>query len=88
MSYLLKFSFGPVQDFIAAGRKLEDLMSGSAMLDKLMRKAQNIVIEGKGEVIYPVETGLVNCPNILLAACRTLDGRNYEEGCGLGLQES
>jgi CRISPR-associated protein Cmr2 len=71
MTHLLKFSFGPVQDFIAAARKLEDLMSGSAMLDELMQKAQATVVS-HGVVIYPaaVPTSnqkLVNHPNILLA---------------------
>lgn len=67
MTYLIKFSFGPVQDFIAAARKLEDLWAGSQMLSKIMGKAHEI-LKDKGRIIYPAEGDKnVNLPNILLA---------------------
>ncbi|MBE9580241.1 MAG: type III-B CRISPR-associated protein Cas10/Cmr2 [Proteobacteria bacterium] len=67
MTHLIKFSFGPVQDFIAAARKLEDLWAGSRMLSALMERAHEI-LENNGQVIYPAKGAKnVNLPNILLA---------------------
>ena len=67
MTHLIKFSFGPVQDFIAAARKLEDLWAGSLMFSALMERARKI-LEDNGQVIYPAKGAEnVNLPNILLA---------------------
>ncbi|MCP4353893.1 MAG: type III-B CRISPR-associated protein Cas10/Cmr2 [Desulfobacterales bacterium] len=68
MSYLIKFSFGPVQDFISAARKLEDLWSGSRMLGDLMESAHDHIEKQKlGQIIYPVaNTSKVSLPNTFM----------------------
>jgi len=59
--YLLLFSIGPVQSFIAAARKTEDLWAGSYLLSFLVEKAidklEETVSENGGdlELIYPVK---------------------------------
>lgn len=72
MPWLLKFSIGPVQDFIAASRKLEDLCSGSCLLSQLMEAAIKAAEQEGAKVIYPCqpETSgdeMANLPNVLLA---------------------
>ncbi|OPL17084.1 MAG: hypothetical protein AVO38_05635 [delta proteobacterium ML8_D] len=79
MTHLIKFSFGPVQDFIAAARKLEDLWAGSQMLSALMERAHEI-LENKGQVIYPAKGAKnVNLPNILLAESNSDPQKMAEE---------
>ncbi|HHW01214.1 MAG TPA: type III-B CRISPR-associated protein Cas10/Cmr2 [Thermoanaerobacterales bacterium] len=52
--YLLLFSFGPVQSFIAQARKTQDLYSGSYILSHLCRKAaQKLSQEVKCEIVFP-----------------------------------
>jgi len=51
-TYLL-FSIGPVQEFLAAARKTLDLFSGSMLLSHLIGKAIGVVLDNKGEMIFP-----------------------------------
>lgn len=70
MNYIIKLSFGPVQEFIAAARKLEDLWSGSRMLGDLIKAVLKTVQEEElGEIIYPVRDSsadVANLPNTVL----------------------
>jgi len=57
MSYLLAISIGPVQEFIAAGRRTNDLYAGSNLISKIARAAAKAVQEpegqSEGELIFP-----------------------------------
>ena len=75
---LLLFSIGPVQEFIAAGRKTRDLFAGSQMLSHLSAKAiEAFLAKGKDigasvEVIFPsvklgFTTTMRSVPNRFLA---------------------
>lgn len=69
MPFLMKFSFGPVQDFIAAARKIEDLWSGSQMLGDLMAEVHSAITKKAGvEIVYPAggPGQEVNLPNTFL----------------------
>ena len=50
---MLMFTIGPVQSFIAAARKTEDLWMGSYILSYLVAKAIDQVRGGDVELIYP-----------------------------------
>lgn len=77
MPYLMKLSFGPVQDFIASARKLEDLWAGSDILSQIMEAVLKELKENyQAEIIYPYlpdENDRVNCPNILLCQINDSD---------------
>jgi CRISPR-associated protein Cmr2 len=87
MPHLMKFSLGPVQDFIAAARKLEDLWAGSLLLSELMHEALNILEDNQVEIIYPhrelgqVGDNLANLPNVVL--CRINNGQSPAQVAGL-----
>src|SRR5205823_4505548 len=68
--YMLMFSLGPVQPFIAQARKTRDLWLGSYLLAKLMEAA---VKDLNGELVYPNrrtvddERGIPDIPNKFVA---------------------
>lgn len=51
--YLMTFSIGPVQDFIAAARKTRDLWMGSYLLSEISKAAAKALHEEKAELIFP-----------------------------------
>lgn len=59
--YMLLFSLGPVQTFIAQARKTRDLWVGSLLLSKLMEVAMDGV---KGEFIFPATRKVEDTPDI------------------------
>lgn len=79
--YMLMFSLGPVQPFIAQARKTRDLWLGSYLLAKLMEAA---VEELKGDLVYPVhrtvddKRGIPDIPNKFVAIFQSEDAA-YEE---------
>lgn len=55
MTHLFLCQIGPVQPFIAAGRRTQDLYVGSRILSQLARAGLSAVSEGKGfEPIFPM----------------------------------
>jgi CRISPR-associated protein Cmr2 len=58
MSYLLAISIGPVQDFIAAGRKTRDLWFGSFLLSEVSREIASAVRQPGVEMIFPDEAAV------------------------------
>lgn len=67
--YLFLMSIGPVQSFIAAARKTEDLWSGSYLLSYLAEKAIDealMIPFAKVELIYPFINTEVNKEDVLL----------------------
>lgn len=53
--YLVLFSVGPVQSFIASARKTEDYWSGSFLLSHLIREALRGLYQEEGfELVFPV----------------------------------
>jgi len=59
--YMLMFSLGPVQTFIAQARKTRDLWIGSLLLSKLMEVAMDGI---KGEFIFPATRKVEDTPDI------------------------
>jgi len=59
--YMLMYSLGPVQTFIAQARKTRDMWSGSLLLSMLMQAAME---EIKGTVIYPATRKVEDTPDI------------------------
>ena len=59
--FMLMFSLGPVQTFIAQARKTRDLWSGSLLLSTLMQAAMERI---DGTFIYPATQKVENTPDI------------------------
>src|SRR5256885_7639940 len=59
--YMLLFSLGPVQTFIAQARKTRDLWIGSLLLSKLMETAMDGI---KGDFIFPATRKVEDTPDI------------------------
>ncbi len=59
--FMLFFSLGPVQTFIAQARKTRDLWIGSLLLSKLMEAAMNGI---QGEFIFPATQKVEDTPDI------------------------
>lgn len=53
-AYLLAISIGPVQEFIAAGRRTSDLYAGSELVARIAREAAE-TIQGVAELIFPAD---------------------------------
>ncbi len=66
MNTLLAISIGPVQDFIAAGRRLGDLTAGSSLLTKMAKTVAQSVHEQGGHLIFPADPN-EDGPNKILA---------------------
>jgi CRISPR-associated protein Cmr2 len=78
--YLLAAALGPVQEFIAAGRKTRDLWFGSALLGEISRAAAVSLAASGATIIFPhldssqPESGRTpSAPNKLLAIVATND---------------
>ena len=52
MKHLLAISIGPVQDFIAASRRTNDLYAGSTMLAELAKAVAHLLAQ-HGALIFP-----------------------------------
>ncbi len=68
-SALLAFALGPVQDYISAARRTQDLYVGSALLAQLMAVAHETARAAGGTVRFPVwpgDTPPASLPNRLL----------------------
>ncbi|MEI7811088.1 MAG: type III-B CRISPR-associated protein Cas10/Cmr2 [Ignavibacteria bacterium] len=77
---LLLFTIGPVQSFIAASRKTQDLFTGSMILSEIAGEAIKSVINDNGDIIFPYVSGkgdlddrmlLASIPNRFLAKVPT-----------------
>lgn len=54
MTHLLAISIGPVQEFIAAGRRTNDLYAGSRLISEIAKAAAEAV-QAKGKLIFPAD---------------------------------
>jgi hypothetical protein len=80
--HLLIWTLGPVQQFIEAARKSQDLWVGSFLFSSLMEEAL-AVVQRPAEVIYPFETTIdpqlriPDLPNTFVVSCTrpVFDGR-------------
>lgn len=76
--HLLIWTLGPVQPFIEAARKSQDLWVGSFLLATLMEAAL-AAVEPPAEIIYPfekkidVEQRIPDLPNVFVARCSRAD---------------
>ena len=52
-AHLLNITIGPVQDFIAAGRRSRDLWYGSHLLSELSRRVAREIASRGGKLIFP-----------------------------------
>ncbi len=67
---LLAFALGPVQPFIAAARRTQDLFVGSHILSLLAKAACQVIEQRGGKLLYPIgwkDSKATNLPNKLLA---------------------
>jgi len=83
---LLTFSVGPVQSFIAAARKVEDLWAGSHLLSRLAWEAMRPICEtlGPDAILFPRLRGIpqvdlwlhdqMGLPDALFADCDWMQG--------------
>ncbi len=75
--YLIAISLGPVQEFIAAGRRLRDLAAGSRLLCELSRAAAIWLREQDAKLVFPDPEsleqmdGLPKAANKLVALVKT-----------------
>lgn len=87
---LLTLSIGPVQPFIAAARKMEDLWAGSHLLSRLSWEAMRVVCErlGPDAILFPRLRGVpqvdawlykeCSLPEALFDGCEWKDGSNTD----------
>ena len=87
---LLTLSIGPVQPFIAAARKMEDLWAGSHLLSRLAWQAMRVVCErlGPDAILFPRLRGVpqvdawlyqeCKLPEELFTNCDWKDGSNTD----------
>ncbi len=72
--YMLLFSLGPVQSFIAQARKTRDLWLGSFLLSVLMQKSMKGI---ESNLVFPykpfIEHNISDLPNKYIAIFNTLD---------------
>lgn len=78
MSHLIAISIGPVQDFIAAARRTNDLYAGSAMLQEVTQAAARAIAEAGGRLIFPA-CAETRGANKILAALPEGDPRKTSE---------
>lgn len=87
-TYLMAIHIGPVQDFIAAARKLRDLWFGSYLLSELSKQAALSLQKSKADLIFPNPTDAakdlsagsdMKVANKLLAQIATDDPRSFFE---------
>lgn len=67
MSHLIAISVGPVQDFIAAARRTNDLYAGSAMLQYATQAAAREIARAGGRLIFPASAETPGANKILAA---------------------
>ena len=84
MKHLVSISIGPVQGFIAAGRRPGDLFAGSQLLQDLARRAAE-ELENQAELIFP-HTSKAAGSNKLLAVTES-DPRELTENLRQHLHE-
>jgi len=65
MAFLVVFSIGPVQEFIAASRRTADLKAGSQLLVETAREIAKFLQREGAELIFPADTQ-IDPPNKLL----------------------
>ncbi|MFA6811297.1 MAG: type III-B CRISPR-associated protein Cas10/Cmr2 [Desulfoplanes sp.] len=79
-AYLIAVSIGPVQDFIAAARKLRDLWFGSYLLSEISKKGAWYLQNQGAQLIFPytehpeidlIPGSLLKAPNKILAYMET-----------------
>ncbi len=78
---LLALSIGPVQPFIAAARKLDDLWAGSHLLSRLSWEAMKVICErlGPDAILFPRLRGIPQVDLWLRDSCKL--PKNRFEGC-------
>ncbi len=76
---LLAISIGPVQDFIAAGRRLGDLTAGSRLLTKMATVVANTIADHGGDLIFPSKPE-EDGPNKILAMLTDKDAAEVAKG--------
>lgn len=73
MKYLFSLSIGPVQDFIAAGRRTADLYAGSRILQDLSQKAAEVLQDRGALLIFPADPKLTGANKLLAVVNGELD---------------
>ena len=74
-NYLLYFSIGPVQSFIAQARKVIDLYGGSRMLSDVIHNILNIIPQDS--IIYP--KNIENPPNLFIVELKDTNKAKVKE---------
>lgn len=63
---LLRFTFGPIQGFIAEARRTADLYAGSRILAELARAVAHALQQGGAQLVYPADL-TSDPPNVIVA---------------------
>lgn len=63
---LLRFTFGPIQGFIAEARRTADLYAGSRILAELARAVAHSLQQGGAQLVYPANL-TSDPPNVIVA---------------------
>jgi CRISPR-associated protein Cmr2 len=87
MNHLLVISLGPVQEFIAAARRTQDLQAGSRLLVELARAAAVAVRNAGGTLIFPSEPERDGPNKILAEIPASLDPALVAQGARLAAQQ-
>jgi len=83
---LLRFTFGPVQAFIAEARRTADLYAGSHILAELTRAAAAALQEAGADLVYPADLGSGDPPNVIVARLPWEDVESLAERAAAALR--
>jgi CRISPR-associated protein Cmr2 len=83
---VLRFTFGPVQAFIAEARRTADLYAGSHILAELARAAARSLQDAGAELVYPADLGSGDPPNVIVARVPWEDAEQLAERAAAALQ--
>jgi CRISPR-associated protein Cmr2 len=83
---VLRFTFGPVQAFIAEARRTADLYAGSHILAELARAAARSLQDAGAELVYPADLGSGDPPNVIVARVPWEDAESLAERAAAALQ--
>lgn len=85
-SAVLRFTFGPVQGFIAEARRTADLFAGSRILAELARAAARALQEAGADLVYPADLVPGDPPNVIVARVPWDDAEQLAERAAAALR--
>ncbi len=83
---VLRFTFGPVQAFIAEARRTADLYAGSVILAELARAAAQALQDAGATLVYPADLERGDPPNVIVARVPWEDAEAFADRAAAALR--